>query len=142
MWLENLKELKQKSKKTYKDINVGTRIPTKTIERIFNGTTESPTINTLIPIISFLGGNFSEVFADTQAVVGNTTVAELQESVEVVESEKDLLIAENKILQDKVSTLEKENELLKMKLMHKEELLAVHNYYTKLKCEERIWLKR
>jgi transcriptional regulator with XRE-family HTH domain len=133
MWLENLKELKQKSKKTYKDINVGTRIPTKTIERIFNGTTESPTINTLIPIISFLGGNFSEVFADTQAVVGNTTVAELQESVEVVESEKDLLIAENKILQDKVSTLEKENELLKMKLMHKEELLAVHNYYTKLK---------
>ena len=138
MWLENLKELKQKSKKTYKDINVGTRIPTKTIERIFNGTTESPTINTLIPIISFLGGNFSEVFADTQAVVGNTTVAELQESVEVVESEKDLLIAENKILQAKVSTLEKENELLKMKLMHKEELLAVHNYYTKLKCEERI----
>lgn len=135
MWLENLKELKQKSKKTYKDINVGTRIPTKTIERIFNGTTESPTINTLIPIISFLGGNFSEVFADTQAVVGNTTVAELQESVEVVESEKDLLIAENKILQDKVSTLEKENELLKMKLMHKEELLAVHNYYTKIKCE-------
>ena len=135
MWLENLKELKQKSKKTYKDINVGTRIPTKTIERIFNGTTESPTINTLIPIISFLGGNFSEVFADTQAVVGNTTVAELQESVEVVESEKDLLMAENKILQDKVSTLEKENELLKMKLMHKEELLAVHNYYTKIKCE-------
>jgi transcriptional regulator with XRE-family HTH domain len=142
MWLENLKELKQKSKKTYKDINVGTRIPTKTIERIFNGTTESPTINTLIPIISFLGGNFSEVFADTQAVVGNTTVTELQENVnelqenvEVAISENDLLSAENKILQDKVSTLEKEIELLKMKLMHKEELLAVHNYYTKLKCE-------
>lgn len=135
MWLENLKELKQKSKMTYKDINAGTHIPTKTIERIFNGSTESPTINTLIPIISFLNGNFSEVFADTQAIVGNTTVAELQESVEVVNTENDLLVAENKILQDKVSTLEKENELLKMKLMHKEELLAVHNYYTKLKCE-------
>lgn len=142
MWLENLKELKQKSKKTYKDISVGTGIPTKTIERIFNGYTESPTIGSLIPIISFLGGNFSEVFADTQAVVGNTTVTELQENVnelqenvEVVESEKDLLSAENKILQDKVCNLEKEIELLKTKLMHKEELLAVHNYYTKLKCE-------
>lgn len=142
MWLENLKELKQKSKMTYKDISIGTGIPPKTIERIFNGTTESPTIGSLIPIISFLKGNFSEVFADTQAVIGNTTVTELQENVnelqenvEVAISENDLLVAENKILQDKVKNLEKELELTKMKLMHKEELLAVHNYYTKIKCE-------
>ena len=127
---------------SYKDISVGTGIPPKTIERIFNGSTESPTIGSLIPIINFLNGNFTEIFADTQAVVGNTTVTELQENVtelqenvEVAISKNDLLSAENKILQDKVSTLEKEIELLKTKLMHKEELLAVHNYYTKLKCE-------
>ena len=93
MWLENLKELKQRSKKTYKDISVGTGIPAKTIERIFNGYTESPTIGSLIPIISFLGGNFSEVFADTQAVVGNATVTELQENIEVANAEKDLVLA-------------------------------------------------
>ena len=135
MWLENLKDLKQKSKMTYKDISVGTGIPPKTIERIFNGNTESPTIGSLIPIVNFLGGDFTEVFADTQAVVGNTTVVALQENVEVINTKNDLLVAENKILQDKVCTLERELELTKMKLMHKEELLAVHNYYTKIKSE-------
>lgn len=135
MWLENLKELKQKSKMTYKDISVGTGIPLKTIERIFNGSTESPTIGSLIPIVNFLGGDFTEVFADTQAVVGNATMVVLQENVEVINTKNDLLIAENKILQDKVCTLERELELTKIKLMHKEELLAVHNYYTKIKSE-------
>ena len=135
MWLENLKALKDKAKKSCREISIGTNMPEKTISRIFSGTTESPTISTLIPIVNFLGGSFDEVFADTQAVIGNTTVSDLQENVEAVESEKELLLAENKILQDKVSVLTQENELLKMKLMHKEELLAVHNYYTKIKCD-------
>lgn len=142
MWLENLKELKQKSKKTYKDINIGTRIPTKTIERIFNGTTESPTINTLIPIISFLGGNFSEVFADTQAVVGNTTVTELEEVVEEVKAEKNLVVSDYELLDEKYKRLEKELEsankelaLTKTELAYTKKLLAVHEYYTKIKCD-------
>lgn len=135
MWLENLKELKQKSKKTYKDINVGTRIPTKTIERIFNGATESPTIGTLIPIISFLGGNFSEVFADTQAVVGNTTVTELEEVVEEVKAEKNLVVSDYELLLEKYNGLEKELERTKTELAYTKKLLAVHEYYTKIKCE-------
>ena len=68
-------------------------------------------------------------------MVGTERLATLQENIDVANAEKDLLIAENKILQDKVNALTSELELTKMKLMHKEELLAVHNYYTKLKCE-------
>jgi transcriptional regulator with XRE-family HTH domain len=135
MWLENLKELKQKSKMTYKDISAGTRIPPKTIERIFNGYTESPTINTLIPIISFLGGNFSEVFADTQAVVGNATVTELEGVVEEVKAEKNLVVSDYELLLDKYSNLEKELERTKTELAFTKKLLAVHEHYTKLKCE-------
>lgn len=142
MWLENLKELKQKSKMTYKDISAGTRIPPKTIERIFNGATESPTINTLIPIISFLNGNFSEVFADTQAVVGNTTVTELEEVVEEVKAAKNLVVSDYELLEEKYKRLEKDLEtankelaLTKTELAYTKKLLAVHEYYTKIKCE-------
>ena len=35
--------------------------------------------------------------------------------------------------EEKVTALTSENELLKMQLLHKEELLAVHNYYIKQK---------
>jgi hypothetical protein len=67
--------------------------------------------------------------------VANEKLVEIKEVAEVVEAEKDILTAENAILKDKVAALTAENDLLKMKLLHKEELLAVHNYYTKLKSE-------
>lgn len=56
----------------------------------------------------------------------------LQENVDVVTAERDLIIAENAILKDKVSTLTAENDMLKMQLKHKEEIIALHNYYNKL----------
>ena len=142
MWLDIIKSLKKEKGLSVKDLSEMTNLPERSIARIFSGDTSNPYMTTLIPIVNALGVSLDYVFSDSKVVVANENVAELQEnvaelqeSVEVVESEKDLLLAENKILQDKVNNLEKEIELLKTKLMHKEELLAVHNYYTKLKCE-------
>lgn len=142
MWLDIIKSLKKEKGLSVKDLSEMTNLPERSIARIFSGDTSNPYMTTLIPIVNALGVSLDYVFSDSKVVVANENVAELQEnvaelqeSVEVAESEKDLLLAENKILQDKVSTLEKEIDLLKTKLMHKEELLAVHNYYTKLKSE-------
>jgi transcriptional regulator with XRE-family HTH domain len=135
MWSENLAALKKRTGLSIKQIADKSNLPERTVNRIFSGDTDNPYMTTLIPIVNALGGSLDEIFADTSVVVATETVAELQENVETVSNEKDLLLAENKILQDKVCTLERELELTKMKLLHKEELLAVHNYYTKLKCE-------
>jgi transcriptional regulator with XRE-family HTH domain len=135
MWLDNLKELKKKTNMTNKQIAIKSNLPEKTICRIFAGDTKNPYIDTLNAIALALDSTLTDILADTKVRVGNESLVELQENVEAVESEKDLLLAENKILQDKVNNLEKELELTKMKLMHKEELLAVHNYYTKIKSE-------
>lgn len=131
-WLEKLRELKEARNVKSKHISEGTFQPERTISRIFSGETENPTITVLIPIINFLGGSWDDIFADTTAVVGNKSLATLQEDVEVLTAERDLIITENTILKDKVTALTAENELLKMKLMHKEELLALHAYYNKL----------
>lgn len=140
MWLDNIKELKKKSGMSSKQIAEGTFMPERTVVRIFNGETANPSITTLIPIINFLGGSFDEIFADTKAIVGDKNLATLQAGIEsitaerdAVIAERDLVIAENTILKDKVTALSAENELLKMQLMHKDELLALHNYYNKLK---------
>ena len=133
MWLDNLKELKKKSGMSSKQIGEGTLMPERTVCRIFTGETDSPTITTLIPIIKFLGGSFDEIFADTKAIVGDKTLATLQADIDVVKAERDSLVVENKILTEKAAVLSKENELLNIKLMYTEKILATHDYYNKLK---------
>lgn len=136
MWLDNLIELKKKSGMSSKQIAEGTFMPERTVVRIFNGETANPSITTLIPIINFLGGSFDEIFADTKAIVGDKNLATLQADIDVITAERDSIAAENKILSEKVAVQAKEIELLNIKLMYTEKILATHDYYTKLKIND------
>lgn len=113
-----------------------TNLPDKTIDRIFAGKTADPYVSTLHRIVTSLGSSLDELFADTKVVVGNEKLATLQKTVEVITAELDMVKAESAVLKDKVVSLTAENDLLRMKLSHKEELLAVHNYYNKIKSNE------
>lgn len=135
MWLENLQEMKKSKGMSSKQIAEATNLPERTVKRIFSGDTDNPYVDTLQRIVTALGGSLDEVFADTKVVVGDKTLVVLQENVEVVTAERDLITAENAILKDKVAALTAENELLKMQLKHKEEIIALHNYYNKLKAD-------
>lgn len=135
MWLENLIALKKEKGMKSKEIAEKTHLPERTIKRIFAGETEHPRIDTLYIIIKALGGSLNDIFADTNLVVANEQLVEIKETAKVVEAEKDIISAENAILKEKVAALTSENELLKMQLLHKEELLALHNYYNKLRKE-------
>lgn len=132
MWLENLKELKKKTGMTSKQIAEETKLPERTVVRIFSGDTDNPYVDTIHRIVSVLGGSLDSIFADTKTVVGDTSLATLQTELDKITAENGLLTAENKVLKDKVSVLTSENDLLRMKLEHKEEIIALHNYYIKL----------
>jgi transcriptional regulator with XRE-family HTH domain len=133
MWLDNLKELKKAKGMSAKQIAEKTNLPERTVNRIFSGDTDNPYVDTLHRIVSVLGGSLDDILADTKVVVGEKNLVTLQENVEVATAERDLIAAENTILKDKVAALTAEIEMLKMQLNHKEELLALHNYYNKLK---------
>lgn len=133
MWLDNLKELKKAKGMSAKQIAEKTNLPERTVSRIFSGETDNPYVDTLHRIVSVLGGSLDDILADTKVVVGDKNLATLQEDVEVVTAELDLLRAEHIILKDKVVALTAENDMLKMQLNHKEEIIALHNYYNKLK---------
>ena len=132
MWLDNIKELKKAKGMTVKQIAEKTNLPERTVNRIFSGDTDNPYVDTLHRIVTVLGGSLDDILADTKVVVGDKNLATLQESVDVVTAERDLLKAENAILKDNVATLTAEINMLKMQLMHKEEIIALHNYYNKL----------
>jgi hypothetical protein len=78
-----------------------------------------------------MGGSLDDILSDSCAFVAPPSIVEIKENADVVEAEIDVVRSENKTLEAKVAALEMENELLKKELLHKEELLAVHNYYIK-----------
>ena len=136
MWLENLKELKKNKKMTTKQIADATKIPESTLKRIFSGETEDPYVSTIHRIVTVLGGSLDHILADTNAVLSTESIVEVKSNADVVEAERDLILAELEMLRAKTSAQETEILLLKEKLQHKDELLAVYNYFTKIKPTE------
>ncbi len=132
MWLDNLKELKAKSGMSSKQIAEKTNLPERTVIRIFSGDTDNPYVDTLRRIVAVIGGTLDDLFAESKIVVGNQNLAALQSEVERLTAENGMLSAENVILKDKNVTLTAENDLLRMKLEHKEEIISLHNYYKTL----------
>lgn len=129
MWLDNLKELKKKTGMTAKQIAEKTSLPERTVNRIFSGETDHPYADTLDIIVKALGYDLGDIFADTAVVVATDELVEIKDCVDVVEAERDLILVENEMLKSKNAALVTENELLKKEIQHKDELLALHNYY-------------
>jgi predicted transcriptional regulator len=150
MWLDNLRELKKEKGVTNKWIAEATNLPERTVTRIFAGDTDNPYVDTLHRIVTVLDGSLDSILADTKVVVGGADLITLQAEKDAVQEEKDALTAEVErltaelalvsaelaVLKDKVVTLTAENDVLRLKLEHKEEIIALHNYYIKMKTNE------
>lgn len=129
MWLDNLKELKKKTNMSSKQIAERTKLPERTVIRIFSGDTDNPYVDTLHRIVTVLGGSLDDILADTKVVVATESLVEVKESANVMEAQRDMIAVENEMLKAKVAALTAEIDLLSKELKHKEELLALHNYY-------------
>lgn len=139
MWLDKLQELKKETKMSSKEIAEKSNLPERTVKRVFAGETDSPYADTLHRIVKTMGGSLDDILADTKTVLGANNLATLQENVETLQTdlnsviaERDLLSVELSLLKDKYNTLSAELDLLKLKLAHKDEIIALHNYYNKL----------
>lgn len=146
MWLDNLKELKKEKGLSTKQLAEMSNLPERTVIRVLSGSTANPYIDTLDRLATALGCTIGDILAGTKAVVGDASLCELQENVNTVteekatvEAQKDFILAENETLKAENSNLKDQNktllakiELLELKLAHKEEMLALHNYYIKL----------
>lgn len=133
MWLDNLKELKKNKGMTCKQLSLDTNIPESTIKRIFSGDTDNPYVDTVRRIAIALDSSLDEILAETKVVVATDDLVEIKENADVAEAERDLVMVENEMLKTKNAALTTEIELLKKEIQHKEEIIALHNYYNKLK---------
>ena len=132
MLLTNLKKLKESSKKTYEQIAEESKTSLSTVKHIFSGDCE-PLASTLYRIVNALGGSLDDVLADTNIILSPKTLAEVKENAEMVEAERDLVLAELEMLRAKTSAQETEIKLLQERLQHKDEILSLINYFAKIK---------
>ena len=138
MWLDNLKELKTIKKMTSKQIAEEAKLPERTVHRIFSGESKMPCADTLYRIAKVLGASLDDILADTKVFVASQSMSDLKTNLEELTAERDILLKEKEILSAEVDMLKsKENaltaevDLLRLKLNHKEEIIAIHNYYNK-----------
>ena len=143
MWLDIIRERRKELGYTIKYISQETLLPERTVSRIFSGETPSPYADTLKRITDILGLSLDETLADTKSVIGGKNYIALQEEnttltneVERLNGELALSYAENSVLKDKIGVLTSENDILRLKLEHKEEIISLHNYYIKLKSSD------
>lgn len=133
MWLDNLKTLKEESKMTTREIAVASNLPESTVKRIFSGKTEDPCVTTIYRIVKAMGGSLDDILSDTTALLSHGTFTKTKEQLEIVSAQLERLIAEHNVLKAKEAATAAENELLKREILHKDEIIAIHDFYTKRK---------
>lgn len=135
MLLENLRYFKEVSNMTYEQIAEESKTPLSTVKNIFSGKSE-PLASTLYRISKALNVTLEDLLADANVVLApkslmevKETLEEVQESANIMEAERDLIKIENERLKIENANMTTELQLIKKELQHKEELLAVHNFY-------------
>lgn len=132
MWLDRLKELKKEKGWSYKQISEEAGLTERTVTRIYSGDTPTPYADTLYRLASAFDVSLDDILADSKVVVGNKNLITLQDEVNKLTAENAILAAENAMLKDKVAVISTENDILRVKLEHKEEIVRLHDYYTSL----------
>ena len=143
MWLDNLKELKREKNMTTKQLAEKSGLPEQTVSRILSGHTPNPYIDTLDRFATALGCTIADILVGTKAVIGNVSLSDLQSEIDRLTAERDsaiaerdLLVTSNTILKDKNTALSAEVDLLKMQIMYKDKIIAIHEYYINLKSND------
>lgn len=138
-WLINLKEVRNKIGMSNKQIADALLVSEKTVGRFFSGEAKNPGVDFVRRVIKVLGCTWSEIFAESGAVIGGQDLATLQAEVNRLTEENALLTSSLNIAnldlavqKEKLSALESENRILCLKLEYEEKILAVHNFYNKL----------
>lgn len=145
MWLTKLQELKHQANMSSAQIAKLANLPERTVVRIFSGETPNPYIDTIHRIVVVLNGSLDDILTDTSAVVGNVGMAALHAENERLKQDIGLLQSEKASFQDQIAELvaekaqlqrDAEINTLRMQLAHKEEIIALHEYYNQRKQRE------
>lgn len=126
MYRDKLVEFKKEKGITTKQWSIESGVSIDTINRIVrhdDSDKDSPKVTTLEDLCKPLGKELWELF-----YTGATSLVSLQAEIAALKSERDALLADNAVLKDTVGRLTDKVDSLK------DDIIATHNYYNKLKA--------
>ena len=124
-FIDNIVAIKKEKGITTKMMAERADLPVETIQRILDGTTENPRLDTTKRIADALEVELWELF-----FVGDKSFVSMRNELISLRTERDAIVAENAILRTAVETLREKNDVLK------DQLIDVHNYYIKIKASD------
>ena len=142
-WLISLIEIYNRTDINIKQIAEKENLSEKSVSNVLLGKSKNPGVDLVRRIIHALGASVRDIFVESSAVIGGQDLVALQAEVdklteEVARLTSSLNIAnlELTVQKDKVTALENENKILCLKLEYETKLVAVHDFYNKIKTNE------
>lgn len=131
-WLINLIELKNRTDITIRQIAEKENLAEKSVQNVFYGKAKNPGVDLVRRIVHALGGSWTEIFAETCAVIGSQDLASLQGENAELRVCIDGLKIDLEMEKKKNATLESENKMLTVKLEYEQKINNIHDIYGKL----------
>ena len=123
MWRDRILAAKKEKGISTKHMAEYSHLSEKTVTRMLTDKTSTPYIDNVITVGASVGLNPRELFDESGMIVGDQDLAVLQAEVDRLKGELATLNENAEELKSKVSELTVENDLLRLKLDHKEELI-------------------
>lgn len=111
-FVENINAIRKEKGITTRMMAVRADIPLETIQRILDGTTENPRLDTMKRIADALEVELWELF-----FTGERSFVTMQTELISLRTERDALVAENAVQKDKIETLKDRVDTLKDELI-------------------------
>lgn len=123
MWRDRILEAKKAKGATTKSMAAYANMTERSVSRILSGESMDPYVSNVIVLGASVGLSPLEIFTETGLVVGNQDLTALQAEVDRLSEELEALLVETTQLRGEVASLSAENDLLRLKLEHKDELV-------------------
>lgn len=137
MWLDKIIEEKRNKNITTKMMAEKSRIPEQTITRILTKKTEFPRIDTVLDLGASVGLSARELFEETISVIGDKSIETLQEELDRanaaltdLQEKIEAMTAVIDALKNTLDETKHENDILRVKLECKDELICLYSRYT------------
>lgn len=148
IWLDRVKELKKERGMSSKQISEKAGISERTVANVLSGDSDAPRIDNICPIIHALGGSLDEIFSTPDMPFESAEVALLKaeiathletisqlmaqnelhkEEVNVLNNKINDLSNEKNVNEATIKTLEKENEILRIKIDYESRISSLQN---------------
>ena len=123
MWRDRILEAKKEKGISTKSMADYAHLSEKTVKRMLTDENHAPYVDNVIILGAAVGLTPRDLFSESGLVVGDQSLAVLQAEVERLTTELAALGSEAEKLKAQVSALMVENDLIRLKLEHKEELV-------------------